>query len=172
MVNASHGNQKNGGTAVCPGSYDPVTNGHLDIIGRAAHVFDNVVVGVVDQPVRKKKTVFSAEERVGFIEAQVGKLGNVQVKAFDTLLVDFAREHGAKTIVKGLRAISDFEYEFEMNQLNRKMAPDIESMYLMSAPEFSFLSSSGVKEVAMFGGDLSGLVPDVVAERLQEALQR
>jgi pantetheine-phosphate adenylyltransferase len=164
--------EKNGGTAVCPGSYDPVTYGHIDIISRAAHVFDNVVVGVVDQPVRKKKTVFDAEERVRFIEAQVEKLGNVQVKAFDNLLVDFARENGAKTIVKGLRAISDFEYEFEMNQLNRKMAPDIESMYLMSAPEFSFLSSSGVKELAMFGGDLSGLVPDVVAERLQEALQR
>jgi pantetheine-phosphate adenylyltransferase len=164
--------EKNGGTAICPGSYDPVTQGHLDIISRAARVFDNVVVGVVAQPVRKKKTVFSAEERVSFIEGQVGKLGNVQVKAFDNLLVEFARENGAKTIVKGLRAISDFEYEFEMNQLNRKMAPDIESMYLMSAPEFSFLSSSGVKELAMFGGDLSGLVPDVVAERLQEALQR
>ena len=163
---------KTGGTAVCPGSYDPVTNGHLDIIARAANVFDNVVVGVVDQPVRKKKTVFSAADRVTFLEAEVGKLGNVQVKAFDNLLVDFARENGAKTIVKGLRAISDFEYEFEMNQLNRKMAPDIESMYLMSSPEFSFLSSSGVKELAMFGGDLSGLVPDVVAERLQEALQR
>jgi pantetheine-phosphate adenylyltransferase len=163
---------KNGGTAICPGSYDPVTNGHLDIISRAARVFDNVVVGVVAQPVRKKKTVFSAEERVSFIQEQVGKLGNVQVKAFDNLLVEFARENGAKTIVKGLRAISDFEYEFEMNQLNRKMAPDIESMYLMSSPEFSFLSSSGVKELAMFGGDLSGLVPDVVAERLQEALQR
>ena len=163
---------KNGGTAICPGSYDPVTNGHLDIISRAARVFDNVVVGVVDQPVRKKKTVFSAEERVEFIAAQVEKLGNVQVKAFDNLLVDFARENGAKTIVKGLRAISDFEYEFEMNQLNRKMAPDIESMYLMSSPEFSFLSSSGVKELAMFGGDLSGLVPDAVAERLQEALKR
>ena len=163
---------KNGGTAICPGSYDPVTNGHLDIISRAARVFDNVVVGVVDQPVRKKKTVFSADERVEFIAAQIEKLGNVQVKAFDNLLVEFARENGAKTIVKGLRAISDFEYEFEMNQLNRKMAPDIESMYLMSSPEFSFLSSSGVKELAMFGGDLSGLVPDAVAERLQEALQR
>ena len=163
---------KNGGTAVCPGSYDPVTLGHLDIISRAARVFDNVVVGVVNQPVRKKKTVFSAEERVELLDAEVGKLGNVQVKAFDTLLVDFARENGAKTIVKGLRAISDFEYEFEMNQLNRKMAPDIESMYLMSSPEFSFLSSSGVKELAMFGGDLTGLVPDQVAERLQEALKR
>ena len=163
---------RNGGTAVCPGSYDPVTLGHLDVISRASNVFDNVVVGVVDQPVRKKKTVFTAEERVGFIEAEVSKLGNVQVKAFDTLLVDFARENGAKAIVKGLRAISDFEYEFEMNQLNRKMAPDIESMYFMSAPEFSFLSSSGVKELAMFGGELKGLVPPQVAERLQEALKR
>jgi len=157
---------------VLPGSYDPVTLGHLDIIGRAASVFDNVVVGVVNQPVRKKDTVFTAEERVGFIQAETEKLGNVQVKSFDTLLVDFARENGARAIVKGLRAISDFEYEFEMNQLNRKLAPDIESMYLMSASEYSFLSSSGVKELAMFGGDLAGLVPDAVAGRLQEALKR
>ena len=161
-----------GGTAVCPGSYDPVTLGHVDIISRAAHVFDQVVVGVVNQPVRKRAPLFSAEERVAFLEAEVGKLGNVQVKAFDTLLVEFAREHGAKAIVKGLRAISDFEYEFEMNQLNRKMAPDIESLYLFSAPQFSFLSSSGVKELAMFGGDLNGLVPANVAARLQEALKR
>jgi pantetheine-phosphate adenylyltransferase len=157
---------------VLPGSYDPVTLGHLDIIARAANVFENVVVGVVNQPVRKKKTVFSAEERVAFLEAEVGKLANVQVKPFDNLLVDFARENGARAIVKGLRAISDFEYEFEMNQLNRKMAPDIESMYLMSAPQYSFLSSSGVKELAMFGGDLSGLVPPQVASRLEEALKR
>jgi pantetheine-phosphate adenylyltransferase len=163
---------RNGGTAVCPGSYDPVTFGHLDIIGRAANVFDNLIVGVVDQPVRKQKTIFSGEERVAFIEAEVAEHGNVQVKTFDTLLVDFAREHGARAIVKGLRAISDFEYEFEMNQLNRKMAPDIESIYLMSAPQFSFLSSSGVKELAMFGGDTSGLVPDRVAARLQEELKR
>jgi pantetheine-phosphate adenylyltransferase len=164
--------ERNGGTAVCPGSYDPVTYGHLDIITRAANVFDNLVVGVVNQPVRKQKTVFPAEERVAFIQAEVEKLGNVQVKPFDTLLVEFAREHGAKAIVKGLRAISDFEYEFEMNQLNRKMAPEIESVYLMSSPEFSFLSSSGVKELAMFGGDIVGLVPEVVAERLQEELKR
>jgi pantetheine-phosphate adenylyltransferase len=164
--------ERNGGTAVCPGSYDPVTFGHLDIIGRAANVFDNVVVGVVNQPVRKQQTVFSAEERVAFLEAEVAEHGNVQVKPFDTLLVDFAREHGARAIVKGLRAISDFEYEFEMNQLNRKMAPDIESIYLMSAPQFSFLSSSGVKELAMFGGDIEGLVPDRVAARLQEELKR
>ena len=164
--------ERNGGTAVCPGSYDPITFGHLDIIGRAANVFDLLVVGVVNQPVRKKKTLFNAEERVGFIAEQVAEYGNVQVKPFDTLLVDFAREHGAKAIVKGLRAISDFEYEFEMNQLNRKMAPDIESIYFMAAPEFSFLSSSGVKELAMFGGDISGLVPDRVAARLKEELRR
>ncbi|MBA3299642.1 MAG: pantetheine-phosphate adenylyltransferase [Thermoleophilaceae bacterium] len=161
-----------GGTAVCPGSYDPVTLGHLDIIARAAHVFDRVVVGVVDHPVRKKKTVFTAEERVVFLESELEDLGNVQVKAFDTLLVDFARQNGAKAIVKGLRAISDFEYEFEMNQLNRKMAPDIESLYLFSAPEFTFLSSSGVKELATFGADLTGMVPPSVAVRLQEALGR
>jgi pantetheine-phosphate adenylyltransferase len=164
--------ERNGGTAVCPGSYDPVTYGHLDIIGRASAVFDNVVVGVVNMPVRKQTTLFSAEDRVGFIQAEVAELGNVQVKPFDTLLVDFARENGATAIVKGLRAISDFEYEFEMNQLNRKMAPDIESIYLMAAPQFSFLSSSGIKELAMFGGDIGGLVPDRVAIRLEEELKR
>ena len=164
--------ERNRGAAVCPGSYDPVTFGHLDIIGRAAQVFDQLIVGVVNQPVRKQTSVFSAEERVSFIETEVVEYRNVQVKPFDSLLVDFAREHGAKAIVKGLRAISDFEYEFEMNQLNRKMAPDIESIYLMAAPQFSFLSSSGVKELAMFGGDVSGLVPDPVAARLKEQLKR
>jgi pantetheine-phosphate adenylyltransferase len=146
--------------------------GHLDIIGRVAGVFDQVIVAVVNQPVRKQKTLFSADERVKMIEAEIGNLPNVQVKPFDTLIVDFAREHGAKAIVKGLRAISDFEYEFEMNQLNRTMAPDIESIFMMSSPQFSFLSSSGVKELAMFGGDLSGLVPDAVAVQLQERLKR
>lgn len=160
------------GTAVCPGSYDPVTLGHLDIITRTSHVFERVVVGVVNQPVRKQKTLFSADERVSFIRAQVEKLGNVDVQAFDNLLVEFARENGAKSIVKGLRAISDFEYEFEMNQLNRKMAPDIESIYMFSSPQYSFLSSSGVKELAMFGGDIGGLVPDAVAHRLKEELGR
>ncbi len=162
----------NKGTAICPGTYDPVTLGHVDIIKRASQVFDSVVVGVVNQPVRKQKTVFPASDRVEFIEAEVQELGNVQVKAFDTLLVDFARDHGATAIVKGLRAISDFEYEFEMNQLNRKMAPDIESIYMFSSPQYTFLSSSGVKELAMFGGDLSGLVPERVAARLEEALKR
>jgi pantetheine-phosphate adenylyltransferase len=160
------------GTAVCPGSYDPVTLGHLDIIERAAAVFDRLIVAVVNQPVRKQKTMFDAEDRCEFLRTEVEKFGNVQVKAFDTLVVDFAREHGAKAIVKGLRAISDFEYEFEMNQLNRKMAPEIESIYMMSSPRFSFLSSSGVKEIAMFGGDLSELVPPSVAGRLEDAARR
>jgi pantetheine-phosphate adenylyltransferase len=165
---AANGN----GTAVCPGSYDPVTFGHLDVIKRCSGVFDNVIVAVVNQPVRKQKTLFGAEDRVGFIEAEISELANVQVKTFDTLVVEFAREHGAKAIVKGLRAISDFEYEFEMNQLNRKMAPDIESIYMFSSPQYSFLSSSGVKELAMFGGDLTELVPEPVARRLKEALER
>jgi pantetheine-phosphate adenylyltransferase len=164
--------ENHSGTAVCPGSYDPVTLGHLDIIRRTSEVFDNVIVAVVAQPVRKQKTLFSAEERVEFIRAEVENLPNVSVKPFSNLVVDFARENDANAIVKGLRAISDFEYEFEMNQLNRKMAPDIESIYLMSSPQYSFLRSSGVKELAMFGGDLTELVPPRVAARLEEALKR
>ena len=161
------------GIAVCPGTYDPVTFGHIDIITRAAGVFDKLIVAVVDKPVRKgSKTLFTTDERMEFIHAEVKSLQNVEIKSFDNLLVAFARENGATAIVKGLRAISDFEYEFEMNQLNRTMDPEIESIYLMSSPNFSFLSSSGVKELAMFGGDLSQLVPASVAERLKEELQR
>jgi len=158
--------------AVCPGSYDPVTNGHVDVITRASAMFDQLVVGVVNASVRKSGYVFTAPERVGFIEAATRHLGNVTVESFDGLLVEYAREHGAMAIVKGLRAISDFEYELEMNQLNRQLAPDIESVYLMASPRYSFLSSSGVKEIAQFGGDVSDLVPEPVAERLKEALAR
>jgi pantetheine-phosphate adenylyltransferase len=158
--------------AVCPGSYDPVTNGHVDIISRASAVFDEVIVAVVNASVRKTKALFGAEERIAFIEHATAHLGNVRAEPFDKLVVDFARERGAKAIVKGLRAISDFEYELEMNQLNRHMAPDVESVYLMASPQYSFLSSSGVKELATFGGDISALVPEEVAQRLQEALGR
>ncbi len=160
------------GTAICPGTYDPVTLGHVDIIQRTATVFETVIVGVVNQPVRKQKTVFDAGDRVAFIEQEVAEMGNVQVKPFDTLLVDFAREHGATAIVKGLRAISDFEYEFEMNQLNRMQDAEVDTLYLMASPQYSFLSSSGVKELATFGGNIDGLVPDGVADRLKEELQR
>jgi pantetheine-phosphate adenylyltransferase len=157
-------------TAICPGTYDPVTNGHLDIITRAAKVFDRVVVGVVNQPVRKQTTLFTGEERKRFIEEAVSDNGvdNVEVAVFSTLLVEFASDHGAGAIVKGLRAISDFEYEFEMNQLNRKLAPEIESVYIIASPEYSFLSSTGVKEMATFGGDVSDLVPPGVSKALAE----
>lgn len=158
--------------AICPGSYDPVTNGHLDIIGRASHVFDKVVVGVVNQPVRKQKTLFTAEERQKLLADATADLDNVEVEVFADLLVEFARRKGAKTVVKGLRAISDFEYEFEMNQLNRKLAPEIESMYIFASAHYSFLSSTGVKEMATFGGDVSDLVPDPVAEALAERIKR
>jgi pantetheine-phosphate adenylyltransferase len=161
-------------TAICPGTYDPVTNGHLDIISRAARVFDRVVVGVVNQPVRKQTTLFSGEERKAFIEAAIAEngLANVDVAVFSDLLVQFARERGAGAIVKGLRAISDFEYEFEMNQLNRKLAPEIESVYIIASPDYSFLSSTGVKEMATFGGDVSDLVPAGVVEALRERVRR
>ena len=155
--------------AVCPGSYDPITNGHIDIISRASAMFDELIVAVVNASVRKSSALFSAEERIEFIEDATAHLGNVRVEPFKTLVVDFARERGAKAIVKGLRAISDFEYELEMNQLNRQLASDIESIYLMASPQYSFLSSSGVKEIATFGGDISDLVPDRVARRLKEA---
>jgi pantetheine-phosphate adenylyltransferase len=156
--------------AICPGSYDPVTNGHLDIITRAARVFDKVVVGVVNQPVRKEKTLFTGEERRQLLADATADLGNVEVEVFSTLLVEFAQQHGAGTVVKGLRAISDFEYEFEMNQLNRKLAPEIESMYIFASANYSFLSSTGVKEMATFGGDVSDLVPEAVVKALTERL--
>ena len=158
--------------AVCPGSYDPVTNGHVDVISRASAMFDELIVAVVNASTRKSKAVFSADERVHFIEQATSHLSNVKVETFSTLIVDFARQRGARAIVKGLRAISDFEYELEMNQLNRSLAPDVESVYLMASPQYSFLSSSGVKELATFGGDISELVPDGVARRVQEALGR
>jgi pantetheine-phosphate adenylyltransferase len=158
------------GTVVCPGSYDPVTNGHLDIIGRTSAVFDRVVVGVVNNPLRKQTTLFTAEERKAFIEEATADLDNVEVRIFSNLLVEFAREAGATAIVKGLRAISDFEYEFEMAQLNRKLDPGIESIYVIASPHYSFLSSTGVKEMATFKGDVSDLVPGPVAAAMAERL--
>jgi len=158
------------GTVVCPGSYDPVTNGHLDIITRSSKVFERVVVGVVNNPVRKQKTLFTAEERREFIREATAALPNVEVKIFSNLLVEFARENEATAIVKGLRAISDFEYEFEMAQLNRKLDPELESIYIIASPHYSFLSSTGVKEMATFGGDVSDLVPAPVAAALSERL--
>ena len=158
--------------AVCPGSYDPITNGHLDVIARAAKMFDEVVIAVVNLSTRKNKPLFDIDERLAFIHEATSHMPTVRAEPFSNLVVDFARGIGARAIVKGLRAISDFEYELEMNQLNRQLASDIESVYLMASPQYSFLSSSGVKEIAVFGGDVSDLVPDDVAQRLRERLGR
>ena len=154
-------------TALCPGSYDPVTLGHLDIIKRAAEIFDRVVVGVVREP-SHKQTMFSVEERVGFLEEALRKEDNVEVDVFAELVVAFAKRWGSRTMVKGLRVISDFEWEFQMNHLNRTLAPDVETVYLMSSPQYSFVSSSGVKEVASFGANVDELVPAPVARRFAE----
>jgi len=158
--------------AVCPGSYDPVTNGHLDIIGRASRTFDRVVVGVVNKPMRKNKTLFTADERKAFIEDATTELENIEVAIFSNLVVEFAREVGASAIVKGLRAISDFEYENEMAQLNHKLDPGVESVYVFAHSNYSFLSSTGVKEMAIFNADISDLVPEPVAAALADRLGR
>jgi pantetheine-phosphate adenylyltransferase len=154
-------------SAICPGSYDPVTNGHVDVIRRAAAIFDRVVVGVVRDP-QHKAPLFSVEERVRFLEDALADHENVVVDVFSELVVEFARKHNAQTMVKGLRVISDFEWEFQMNHLNRVLAPEIETLYVMSSPLYSFVSSSGVKEIASFGGKVDELVPEAVARRFAE----
>jgi pantetheine-phosphate adenylyltransferase len=154
-------------TAICPGSYDPVTFGHIDVITRAAGIFDRVVVGVVGNP-HHKKPMFTLDERVAFLREALGALPNVEVDVFSDLVVAFARKWEAKAIVKGLRVISDFEWEFQMNQLNRTLAPEVETVYVMASPQVSFVSSSGVKEIAAFGGKVDELVPASVARRFEE----
>jgi len=154
-------------TAICPGSYDPVTNGHIDVIERAAEIFDRVVVGVVGNP-QHKAPMFSLDERVAFLEEALAKVDSVEVDVFSELVVEFARKWDAKVIVKGLRVISDFEWEFQMNQLNRTLAPEVETVYVMASPQVSFVSSSGVKEIAAFGGNVEELVPKAVAKRFVE----
>jgi pantetheine-phosphate adenylyltransferase len=154
-------------TALCPGTYDPVTVGHIDTITRCSAMFDEVVVAVVDHSYRKS-VLFTTEERAFFLEESTKHLPNVRVAIMRGLVVTFAREVGATVLVKGLRAMTDFEYEFQMAQLNRKLDPDLETMYLMASPEYSFLSSSGVKEIAKYGGCVSDLVPEVVERRFIE----
>jgi pantetheine-phosphate adenylyltransferase len=154
-------------TAIYPGTYDPVTMGHVDVITRAARIFDRVVVGVVGNP-HHKAPLFAVEERCSFLEEALTEIPNVEVAVFSQLVVDFAREWDAKVIVKGLRVVSDFEWEFQMNQLNRHLAPDIETVYVMASPQVSFVSSSGVKEIALFGGNVEELVPKAVARRMRE----
>jgi pantetheine-phosphate adenylyltransferase/16S rRNA (guanine(966)-N(2))-methyltransferase RsmD len=156
--------------AVCPGSFDPITTGHLDIIRRASKVFDHVVVAVGAN--LRKKSRLPAVERARLIEKVTAEMENVSVEVMDGLLVNFAREQDAQVIVKGLRAVSDFESEFEQAQLNRTMYPELETVFIMASAEHSFLSSSAVREIASLGGDVHGLVPDAILETVREIYSR
>jgi pantetheine-phosphate adenylyltransferase len=153
-------------TALCPGSFDPVTNGHIDIIERTARHFDDVVVAVIHNP-EKANALFTLEERQEMLADEITHLTNVRIEFSKGrgLLVEFAREHGAEAIVKGLRAVSDFDYELQMAQMNQRLA-GIDTFFMPTSPQYSFLSSSLVREVARFGGDVAGLVPPRVAARL------
>src|SRR3954453_2674994 len=155
--------------AVCPGSFDPVTLGHLDIIGRASNLYDEVVVAVGMNA--SKKRMFSFEERTEMLREATEEYGNVSVDSFDGLIVDFCKANSIQVIVKGLRAVSDFDYELQMAQMNHGLA-GVETLFMTTNPLYSFLSSSLVKEVAKYGGDVSGLVPEVVHRRLAERLAR
>jgi len=154
-------------TALCPGTFDPVTNGHLDVVGRAASMFDAVVVGVLENP--SKAPLFALEERVALLQESVHDMPNVRIGSFGGLLVDYARAQGAQMIVKGLRAVSDYEYEIQMAQMNQRIG-GVETLFMATSPKWSFLSSSLVKEVARLGGDVEGLVPDHVRKALVDRL--
>jgi pantetheine-phosphate adenylyltransferase len=153
--------------ALCPGTFDPVTNGHLDIIRRAARVFDSVVVAVLENPA--KRHVFSVDERVAMLKDAVSDLPGVEVDSFSGLLVDYAKARGVGVVVKGLRAVTDFDFELQMAQMNHRMT-GMETFFVATSPQWSYLSSSLIKEVARFGGDVSGLVPPFVRDRLEEKL--
>jgi pantetheine-phosphate adenylyltransferase len=152
--------------AVYPGSFDPITNGHVDIILRGLEFFDQILVAVLENP--KKKSLFSTKERVAMIQEIFTEEAKVEVKSFHGLLVDFANANESKMIIRGLRAISDFEYEFQMALMNRKLDPEIETLFMMPSLNYSFLSSRLVKEVSMLGGCLEGLVPGGVEDRLRD----
>ena len=152
-------------TAVFPGTFDPITNGHLDIISRGRDLFDRSIVAILRNP--DKDPLFPLEERVDILRSVVGRWSNVEVDAFDGLLVDFARAQGAQVIVRGLRALSDFEYEFQMTLMNQRLEPGIQTVFMMPSEAYSYVSSRLVKEVARLGGDVTGLVPPDVVTRLK-----
>ena len=152
--------------AIYPGSFDPVTNGHLDIIRRSRSVFETVIVAVLQN--LEKKPLFSAEERLGMLRKVTGSWENVKVDSFDGLLVSYAVEKGARVIVRGIRAVTDYEYEFQMALMNRRMESSIETIFMLPSSEYSYLSSSLIKEVYALGGDITGLVPEVVESSLRD----
>ena len=152
--------------ALCPGSFDPPTNGHVDVVQRAARYFDKVVVAVIGNP--SKQPLFSLEERTAMLKDALADIDNVEITSFDGLLVDFAKEQGVELVVKGLRAVSDFEYELQMAQMNAALTPGLDTMFLTAKPDWAFLSSSLVKEVARYGGSIEALVPPGVARALRE----
>lgn len=154
-------------TAVYPGSFDPVTSGHLDVIERAARLFEKVIVAVIRNP--EKKPRFTFKERMEMLKRTIPHLKNVSVDSFDGLLVDYVHKKKARAIVRGLRAVSDFDYEFQMALTNRRMAPEVETVFLMTDYRYSYLSSSFVKQIAGLGGDVSGMVPPAVAGKLRKA---
>ena len=153
-------------TALCPGSFDPPTNGHIDVIERTARYFDRIVVAVIANP--SKQPMFDAEERVKLLKDALSHVNNIDVTWFDGLLVDFARERGIHVVVKGLRAVSDFEYELQMAGMNESLYPELDTVFVTAKPQWAFLSSSLVKEVARYGGPIEGLVPPGVAAALEE----
>ncbi|WP_234121114.1 pantetheine-phosphate adenylyltransferase [Clostridium hydrogenum] len=154
--------------AVYPGSFDPITNGHLDIIERSSKVFDKVLVGVLVNP--EKEGLFTIEERVKLIERTIKPYSNVYVKSFNGLLVDFMRENNSNVMVKGLRSVADFEYELQMSLINKKLDPNVETVCMMTSSEFSFLSSTSIKQVALLGGCIKGLVPDEIAKDVSKKI--
>lgn len=155
--------------AIYPGSFDPVTYGHLDVIKRSCKIVDELIVGVLNN--NAKMPLFSAEERVKMLEEVTKDLTNVKIVLFNGLLIDFARQQGAAVIIRGLRAITDFEYELQMSQTNHKLEPGVETMFLTTSIEYSYLSSTTVKEIAAFGGDISQFVPEAVAVELEKKMK-